>query len=132
MESTIQRGFWLAGESLIHDRQRDSAVSPRKQAAKKILAPVDDGLGDLDDGEEEDSKGVADTDNEWERLADKYEALEDRVNEYLNDNQSLGIRKPPVVVAPPKMSKEDRERHQATHTHTLHAGLQALCSSQSS
>ena len=95
---------------------RDIAVSPRKQAAEKTLALVDDGFGDLDDGKEGESKEVANTDNEWERLADKYEELEDRVNEYLNDDQSLGIRKPPVVVAPPKMTKEDWERHQATHT----------------
>ena len=38
------------------------------------------------------------------------------MNEYLNDNQILGVRKPPVVIAPPKMTKEDWERHQTTHT----------------
>ena len=79
MESTIQRGFWLAGESLTNQRQMDIAISFRKQAAHRIIAFVDDGLGDLDDEKEDDPREVADTDNEWERLADKYEELENPV-----------------------------------------------------
>ena len=117
MEPATQYGFWLAGESLIRKRQRDIAVSPRKQAAEKTLAPVDDGLGDLDSEKKSDYEEVADVDTEWTKLADKYEELEDRVNEYLNENQSLGVRKPPIVIAPPKVTQEDWEKHQATHTH---------------
>lgn len=38
------------------------------------------------------------------------------MNEYMNDEQDLGTRKPPIVLAPPRMTREAWERHQATHT----------------
>ena len=76
-----------------------------------ILAPVDGGLGDHGKethdgpGEEEGAK------DEWEELANKYDQLEKKVKEYLGDQEDAGARGPPVISAPPKMSKEEREKH---------------------
>ena len=42
--------------------------------------------------------------------------LKEKINEYLNDEQNLGMRHPPIVAAPPKMTKSEWETHQATHT----------------
>ena len=92
---------------------------------------MDDGLGDLDFENSDEKEEQADADNEWEILADKYEILERKVEELLNDEQNLGSRKPPIVSAPPKMNQEEWEQHQATHTHTISARLQTLCSSPS-
>ena len=111
-------GFWVAGELLIKQNKRAIAVSPRKQTDKKIVAPVSDGFGDLDEGTGDAHYETADADNEWERLADKYEDLEKKVEEYLGSEQTPGPRNPPIVAAPPKMTKDELERHQATHTHT--------------
>ena len=107
----------MAGESLIKKRQRDIAVCPRKQNVGEILALVDVGFGGLDDDAEDEPEQMADAGHEWEKLADKHEDFEGNVEEYLNDGQGLGSRKPPIVAAPPKITKEKWERHHATHTH---------------
>ena len=115
----------MAGESLIQKRKRDLAVSPTKQNAEDIIALVSDGLGDLDKNSEDEHEQMADADGEWEKLADKYEDLEKKVEEYLTNEQDREMRRPPIVAAPPTMTKEEWERHQATHT--LYGRLQALC-----
>ena len=44
-------------------------------------------------------------------MANKYDQLEKKVKEYLGDQEDAGARGPPVISAPPKMSKEEREKH---------------------
>ena len=72
--------------------QRDIAVSPWNQEAKEILAPVNDGFGDNKNEAGDDPEESVDAGNEWEELADNYEDLEAKANEYLNDEQTLGMR----------------------------------------
>ena len=81
-----------------------------------MIAPVNDGHGDLDFENGDGPEKAAEIESEWGKLANKYEELEDKVNEYLNEGQNLGMRKPPITSAPPKMTKEEWEKHQATHT----------------
>ena len=88
----MEHGFWLAGEPLIRKRQRDIAVSPRNQNAKKFLALVDSGLGDFKDEAANGPGESAEAVDEWERLANKYEDLEEKVNEYLNTEQDMEQR----------------------------------------
>ena len=92
---------------MIQEIERNIAVSPRNQIVERIIGPMSSGLGDLDVEKAEETDNAADADNEWERLANKYEELEKKVNEYFNDDQNLGMRKPPIVLAPLKMTKED-------------------------
>ena len=100
---------------MIQEIKRDIVVSPRKQIVGRIVAHVHSGFGDLDFEKKDETGDAADANNEWEKLADKYEELEEKANEYLNDEQNLGTRKPPIVPAPPKMTREAWERPQATH-----------------
>ena len=106
----------MDGGSLIVQEKRVTAVRPNKHEAKKILAPMDGGLGghgmEAHDGHNEDEGAKS----EWEELADKYNKLEEKVRDHLDDQQNEGIRGPPVVSALPRMSKDERERHQVTHT----------------
>ena len=93
-----------------------TAVRPEKREAKKILAPVDGGFGDREEEIHDGHKEVEGADNEWEELANKYDQLEKKVKEHLDDEQDVGIREPPVINAPPQLTKEQWERHQVTHT----------------
>ena len=92
---------------MIKEGKRDNAVSPRKQIVKRMIALVNDGLGDLDFENGDGSERAAEIENEWGKLANKYEELEDKVNEYLNEEQNLGMRKPQIISTPPKMTKEE-------------------------
>ena len=116
---------------MIAQEKRVTAVRPNNHEAKKILAPMDGGLGDhgmeAHDGHNEDGGAKS----EWEELADKYNKLEEKVRDYLDDQQNGGTREPPVVSAPPRMSKDEWERHQVTHTPLL-PKLQTLCGSKGS
>ena len=53
-------------------------------------------------------------------MADKYDELEKRVQEYFDDNDHKDAREPPVAPAPPQMTKEEWNQHQVTHTSYMH------------
>ena len=74
---------------------------------RRFIAPVDDELGDLDPGTRRDANEEADTGDEWEKLADKYEELEEKVRNYFEEGNNQGAREPPVVSAPKQMTMEE-------------------------
>ena len=93
-----------------------TAVRPNEHNAERALTPIGGGLGDCG-GEAHDGPDDEDgAENKWEELADKYHQLEKQMKDYLDDEQDMGVREPPIVNAPPKMTKEEWENHQVTHT----------------
>ena len=93
-----------------------TAVRPNEHNAEKTLAPIGGGFGDCGDEAHSGPNDEAGAENNWEELANKYDQLEKQVKEYLDDNQENGTREPPIINAPPKMTKEEWENHQVTHT----------------
>ena len=94
-----------------------TAVKPDEHETKNTLAPIDSGLGDR---EKEAHDGPSDEEgakDEWEELADKYDQPGKKVKDYLEDQQELGTREPPIINAPPEISKEQWEK---TPSHTHH------------
>lgn len=77
---------------------------------------MDGGFGDHEVGMNDGPNDKDGAKHEWEELAGKYDQLEKEVNEYLEGQQDLGAREPPIVSAPPRVSKDELERHQVTHT----------------
>ena len=82
--------------------------------------------GDLEAEIREDEGETAEADGRWDELIGKYEDLARKVHDYLNDGSNAATRGPPIVKPPPSMTKEEWERHQATHTHTVCTGLSTL------
>ena len=105
----------MAGGPLIHRRKRATAVRFEACESKRILAPVNGEFGDHEGAHDGSEKGEG-AEDEWEGLATKYEQLEQKVKEYLDDQQDMGAREPPVVNALVQMTKEQWEKHQVTHT----------------
>ena len=103
-------------------RKRATAVRPQEFETKKIIALADGGFGAR--GGPSDECGAED---EWEELADKYDQLEKKMEDHLEGQQDLEVRDPPTINAPPRMSKEEWEKHQVTHT--IFPKLQTLRSS---
>ena len=104
----------MAGGSLVKKGKRVTAVRPNEHNAERALAPIGGGLGDCGDGAHDGPNDKAGAENNWEELANKYDQLEKQVKEYLDDNQDNGTREPPIINAPPKMTKEEWENHQVT------------------
>lgn len=53
---------------------------------------------------------------ELEELANKYEVLKSKVEDYFDKEHAQGKRDVPTVKAPSKPTREQWEQHQATHT----------------
>ena len=114
-----KEGFWLAGGSLVKRGKRVTAVRPNEHNAERALALVGGGFGGLGDYGDEAHEGFENeggAEDKWEELADKYDQLEKKMKDYLDDQQDVGVREPPVIKAPPKMTKEEWDKHQVTHT----------------
>ena len=111
-------------------RQRATAVRPQEFEARKIIAPVDGGFGERNEGACDGPSDEGGAKAEWEELADKCDQVEKKVKEHLEDQQDLGVIDPPIINAPPKMPKEEWEKHQVTHT--ICPELQTLYSSEGS
>ena len=79
------------------------------------LNPLGRGFGDEDDGDKEQEEDVAQRD-EMEELAQKYEKLKNQVDEYFDANNGEDRDEVPILKAPQKPTREQWERHQATHT----------------
>ena len=106
----------MAGGSLISGRKRVTAVRLKDHDTKTKLAPVNGGLGEREEGADdglEDGEGAQD---EWEKLADKYDQFEKQVKEHLDDQQEPEIRDPPIIRAPTRMTPDQWAKHQVTHT----------------
>lgn len=73
----------MAGAPLDIQKKRAHVVSPMRQTTRKIIAPLDGGFGDFDTEKRENDKNVADSNDEWERLSNKYEELGAKVMEYI-------------------------------------------------
>ena len=81
-----------------------------------MLAPVDGGFGEREEEDHDGPNEREDAEHDWEKLADKYDQLEKKVKDYLDDQQDEGVREPPIINAPSNMTKEEWEKHQVTHT----------------
>ena len=52
---------------------------------RKFIAPVDDEFGDLDPGTRRDADEETGIGDDWEKLADKYEELGEKVRNYIEE-----------------------------------------------
>ena len=81
-------------------------------------------LGVTKDGGNESGEEDVARKGEFEELAEKYEELKGKVEQYFeNEQNQREKRKVPVVSAPQKPTQEQWERHQATHTHHMSHGV---------
>ena len=101
----------MACTTSISKREKEIIIRPPRNNDPDILAPINNEFGDLDGDNE-----TAETQDEWEELADKCEDLENRIHEYLDDESNAETKNPPIVKSPPAMTKEEWERHPVTHT----------------
>ena len=93
-----------------------SSVRPPKVMNDRNLLPVD-GLPDEQEAKEENVDDLRNKQvGEWEKLAKKFEELESKAVEHFNDKQEADKDHPPVLKAPEKMTREQREKHQVTNT----------------
>ena len=106
-------------------RKRETAVRPDERETKKTVAAMDGGLGDHEEDAHNGPREKEGAEQDWEELADKYDQLEKQVKDYLDDQQSVGVREPPIINAPSKMTKEEWEKA-PSHPHTILGELQTL------
>ena len=66
------------------------------------------------DGANEDNE--EDQDNEWKVVAEKADDIARRTVEYFDDDNGKEAQPPPMIKAPRQPTREEYERHQATHT----------------
>ena len=99
---------------LVSKRKRDGVVRPSNGNEQDIIAPIEEEFDDFDDGSE-----TAEMEDKWDELANKYEDLEKKVHEYLDDENIANARNFPMIRSPPTMTKEQWARHQITHTHLM-------------
>ena len=92
----------MACEPLVSERNRAEATRPPRSDSPEMIAALNNKFGDLDGDSE-----MAETQGKWEELADKYELLEEKVNEYLDGDASMDARDLPVVKCPPTMTREE-------------------------
>ena len=120
----MEYGLCVAGEPLVHENKRATAVRPPKGRTHEHLLPVQEGeSGDLEAKDESDgcgaeSEGVKLEQQEepWSKIADKVEELQTRLAEQLEIENDQGIQQPPMIKAPIQPTREQWERHQTTHT----------------
>ena len=101
----------MACKPLISKSQRETAVRPPNNDKPDVIAPIAHEPGDLEGDNE-----TAEAQDAWKRLANKYEDLEAKVHEYLEDETNADARDPPIVKFPPNMTKEEWDKHQVIHT----------------
>ena len=106
----------MACKPLDPRRKRAKSVRPPENDARGIIAPLDDDLGDLKVEDQVSDGGVVETNDKWEELANKYETLEKQVHDYLQEEAKTEGWNPPIVKFPPKMTREEWDKHQVTHT----------------
>ena len=115
----MEPGFSLAGEPIVYKKQREGAVRPQEDEGHKLLQPITEEVaGDLE--AEQDVEGEAGLrsgdEQQMEKLDEKYQSLKDKMEEYFDDENGTRYRQPPVLRSPPQPTREEYERHQATHT----------------
>ena len=109
----------MAGLPIAFHKQRERSVSPRESTRTQMLQPIAEGAagdGEIDYGDEDKQAQEDDDENEIDELAKKYEDLKDKVEEHFDDENGKHFKAPPVVKSPPQPTREELERHQATHT----------------
>ena len=82
-----------------------------------------------DDGKVDTEESVA-ANEEIEDLAAKYETLKTQMEQYFDGENQKEKRNVPILKAPQKPTREQWEKHQATHT--IRGMVQTLCCSKSS
>ena len=125
--------------------QRDLIVRPSECKPDEYMASIHDEAGGLETEEGEkgdatkgtDEEGLAndkviDTDTrlvwekEWEHVENKVEDLNVRLARHFEDNNDVGSWRPPMVASPVQPTKEEWQKHQLTHTHTLRGVVPSL------
>ena len=95
-------------------KQREKSVSPKSDTHGHNLNPVEGEFGAIaDGGKSEDGEDVAQLDK-YEEFAKKYEKFIVHVEQYFDDEQSEA-KNVPVFTTPEEPTKEQLEKHQATH-----------------
>ena len=95
---------------------RESTVRPQTSEEDQPLYPVDVSLDGRGKEFEKSDEKLGKEEQQWEDLASKYEALEKKVAEYVDDQETPEPRDSPVVKTPSTPTKEEYQRHQVTHT----------------
>lgn len=110
----MESGLCPAGTPITSVNGGGSFVRPPKIA--KDLLPVE-GLSGDQEAKYEDSEVIRSKQvDEWQKLAKKFEELEGRVAEQFESQPEREVHQPPVLKAPTRMTNEQWERHQTTHT----------------
>ena len=111
----MESGFSLAGSSIADRHQRARTVRPNEENTHRLLQPIsDEMLGDLEG--DKGKSGDGGEQESMEQLDQKYQQLKNKIEEYFDDEHGKEYKQPPVVKTPPQPTREEFERHQATHT----------------
>ena len=101
----------MAGHSsIVNKRERANTVRPQTEFVEISLNPMHDPTTKSESKEDEG------THESWEELAQKYENLETRVAEQLENTEENERDAPPRIKVLTKPTKEEWERHQTPHT----------------
>lgn len=106
---------WQAGALLTIVKPRGSTVSPRADTSGNEFNPIGRELG-VDKEDKEDEVEAGSPRQRWRSWQKQDEELREKVEEYLDDNNGNTEWKVPTIKAPHQPTKDDWERHQATHT----------------
>ena len=116
----MESGFCPAWTSITFVNECGSCVRHYQSTLNLQLMPVEGLSDDKQAKDQKDEEADGDGENEWEKLAQKYEALESKVAEYFDNEDKTRGETPPVIPFPPGMDKEEWEAHQTTHTPWSH------------
>ena len=108
-------------------KKRNPAVRPPKGNTEAIIAPVDEGHGDLDAGHGADA--TEDDEGEQRELENNVEELHYRMTQQLEDPNDESSWRTPIIKAPQQPTKEEWARHCVIHIpyapHGAHIARQA-------
>ena len=92
-------------------------VSPPVDHVTNRFCPVEGELGDQKDEEEADEETWPDEERtQLEKISETHEQFNQQVEEHVDTENHQADRKVPILKAPVQPTREQWERHQATHT----------------
>ena len=122
----------MAGAPLTNSTGKDCTVRPKWDDNKCRLATMSEEAGELPEEEMVEQVVVDKETAQWEELVDRYDELMETFNEQFGRADEPKVKGPPMVTPPPKPIREEWEKHQLTHTHTLSILVYSMCSGTSS
>ena len=97
--------------------ERAKPVRPRDSVNNNTLQPIIEESDGADEDKEEKQE------KEWKMVAEKVDEIARRAAEHLDDDNGKETQPPPMVKAPKQPTREEYERHQATHTRRMQHGV---------